>query len=115
MAISGAKMAPKWGVHNLAEAGFQSGVAKPSSEVRLHDGTVSFGPTFELGRGRQTATRRGTYHWLRSVAGSLASPRERGISRHLAVQCGGDHFMGIFLGLDCNAALRLRLATSSNR
>ena len=25
MAISGAKMAPKWGVHNLAEAGFQSG------------------------------------------------------------------------------------------
>ena len=28
MAISGAKIAPKWGVHNLAEAGFQSGTAK---------------------------------------------------------------------------------------
>ena len=27
MAIAGAKMAPKWGVHNLAEAGFQSGGA----------------------------------------------------------------------------------------
>ena len=34
MAISGAKMAPKWGVHNLAEAGFQSGLGLLKNAVQ---------------------------------------------------------------------------------
>ena len=39
MAISGAKMAPKWGVHNLAEAGFQSGRGKAFyAEARVEYG-----------------------------------------------------------------------------
>ena len=45
MAISDAKMAPKWGVHNLAEAGFQSGFVMIGSHVSIYASNHKFADT----------------------------------------------------------------------